>query len=56
LARSHNYESGQTVIGMVTPLAVVDWLEESRWEKETLVDDSEEAKPAKRKKRAMRVE
>jgi hypothetical protein len=54
VARSHNYESGQTVIGMVTPLAVVDWLEESSWEKETLVDDSEEAKPAKREKRGPR--
>jgi hypothetical protein len=30
--RSVNLESGQTALGIVTPLLVVDWLAESKWE------------------------
>ena len=33
ILRSHNYESGQTALGLVTPLTVAGWLEESPWEK-----------------------
>ena len=53
--RSHNYESGQTAVGIVTPLSVVDWLDESKWERETLVDDEEEPKP-KTRRAARRLE
>ena len=45
--RSHNYESGQTALGMVTPLQAAGWLEESAWEKEIEQHASDDAKPKK---------